>query len=173
VAQWIESVVGARFLVAGLSESASPPWWRTDALSPAGQHLLARLFPWIAVGAGLETASRAAATEQDNHGRCVGAYHIFRLPIADETVVRDHLRLPEADRLLQEVGTLVHFKTRLDALGTLTGGEISVDPHGPLHCGTTNGIRRGMALRRLCAASVDAFGAGRTVYPFLTEGTAL
>jgi hypothetical protein len=170
VAQWIESVVRARFLVATLGESASPPWWRTDALSPAGQRLLARLFPRTAASAGLETASRAAATEHDNHIGRVGAYHLFRLPIADETIVRDHLRLPDTDRLLQELVTLVDFQTRLDALRTLTRGEISVDAHGPLHCGATNGIRRGKALQRLCAAYADAFGTGRTVYPFLTEG---
>lgn len=169
VAQWIEALIRSRFLVAGLGEMTTPPWWRTEALTPVGQRLLVRLFPRTSAGAGLETAGRAAAIEHDSHIGRIGAYHLFRLPIGDETVLRDHLRLPATDRLLQELVTLTDFQERLDALRTISGDETSNGAQGPVHCGAIVSVRRGKSLQRLCAAYADAFSAGRVVYPFLTE----
>lgn len=173
MAQWIEAVIRVRFLVAGLGEIAPTPWWHTEALTPVGQRLLVRLFPRTSAGAGLETASRAAAIEHDSHIGRGGVYHLFRLPTADETAVRDHLRLPATDYLLQDLAGITDFEARLDALRVLAGGETSPGAQGPFHCGAATSIRRGKALQRLCAAYVDAFGADRIAYPFLTEAVAL
>jgi hypothetical protein len=169
VAQWIEAVIRARFLVAGLGEMTTPPWWRTEALTLVGQRILVRLFPRTSAGAGLETAGRAAAIEHDSHIGRVGAYHLFRLPIGDETTVLDHLRLPASDRLLQELVTIVDFEARLDALRTLANDETSAGAQGPVHCGAATSVRRGKSLQRLCATYADAFNAGQVVYPYLTE----
>lgn len=116
VARWVESIMRARYLAASLGESATTPWWRTEALTPVGQRLLVRLFPRTPLCARLETAGRAAAIEHDNHIGRVGAYHLFRLPIADETVVRDHLHTPGADALLGDLAVLSDAAARLDAL---------------------------------------------------------
>lgn len=173
MAQWVESVVRARLLVASLGEDAAAPWWRTEALTPTGLRLLERLFPRTAIDAALETASRAATIEHDSHIGRLRAYHLFRLPIADEMVVRDHLRLPETDALLRQLTGLQVRQDRLDALHGLAGSETLTAVQGPVHCGATNGVRRGKALQRMCAAYAGAFGAGKVVYPYLTEADSL
>jgi len=173
MAQWVESVVRARLLVASLGESAATPWWRTEALNSTGLRLLERLFPRTAVGAALETVSRAATIEHDGHIGRLRAYHLFRLPIADEMVVRDHLRLPETDALLRQLVGLQERQDRLDALRGLAGGESLTTVQGPVHCGATNGVRRGKALQRMCAAYAGAFAAGKVAYPYLTEAESL
>lgn len=138
MAQWVESIVRARFLVASLGESASPPWWRTTALSPIGQQFLVRLFPRTATGAGLEMASRGAGIEHDSHIGRLGAYHLFRLPVAEEIAVQDLLRLPRAAAILQELAALPVGPDRLAALSALAGAESVAGAHGPLHCGAAN-----------------------------------
>lgn len=45
MADFIESLVRARFLVASLGEITSPPWWRSQATTPVGLRALERLFP--------------------------------------------------------------------------------------------------------------------------------
>lgn len=173
MAQWVESIVQARYLVASLGESAAPPWWRTEALSQTGQRFLVRLFPRTALSAGLHTAGRAAASAHDSHIGRGGAYHLFRLPVAQEMAVHDLLRSPHADALLQELAALPTRDERLDLLETLAGGESVAAAHGPLHCGTTLGLRRGKTLQRLCAAYASAFRHGAVVYPFLLEQESL
>lgn len=45
MADFIESLVRARFLVASLGEITSPPWWRSQATTLVGLRALERLFP--------------------------------------------------------------------------------------------------------------------------------
>ena len=78
MAGWEDQIIQARFLIAALGESASPPWWRTQALTPAGLRMFERLYPRTAPAAGLETAGRAARTVHDERiaygdDRCVFA----------------------------------------------------------------------------------------------------
>ena len=169
VNKWMESALSARFLVASLGETTQPAWWRSEATSAVGQRFLLRLFPRTALLAGLETASRAAAIEHDNHIGRVGAYHLFRLPIAEETSMLGVLRTAEAEQILQTVAASGTAEARLEALRALAGTEIATDAQGPVHCGTTAGLRRGKTLARLCAVYVDAFTTSRTAYPFLLE----
>jgi hypothetical protein len=114
-------------------------------------------------------ASRAASIEHDNKIGRIGAYHLFRLPIAEEAAVHDLLRSPQADAVLQSLADLSTREQRLDALSALAGAESVVDAQGPLYCGSPAGLRRNKVLQHLCAAYVDALRHGTPVYPYLLE----
>ncbi|HVC35066.1 MAG TPA: BrxE family protein [Chloroflexota bacterium] len=166
---WTTSIIQARLLVANLGEGISPPWWRSQATSPVGLRMLGRLFPRTAVAAALETASRAASLEHDARIGRVGAYHLFRLPAADEAAVRDFLRSDEGRHCLEDVARLDGTDSRLAALTQLAGGEAAPGTHGPVHCGTLATLQRGRALPRLCATYAAGLRAASPVFPYLGE----
>jgi len=166
---WVEPVIRARFLVASFGETASPPWWRTEATSPVAQRVLQRLFPRTALAASLETAGRAAAREHDARIGRSGAYHLFRLPAADEVAIHELLRSRGTDELLQPLAALSDA-ARLDALDALADGAGADSMPGPVQCGSVDDVRRGDdALRQMCAVYVAAFRSGQPAYPYLVE----
>lgn len=166
---WTASIVQARFLVAALGETASPPWWRSQATSPVGLRMLERLFPRTSFAAALETASRAACLEHDVRIGRVGAYHLFRLPTADEAMVDDFLRSEEGRSCLNDIVQLNNTDSQIATLAELAGGEKAASSHGPVHCGTLATLWRGQAVPQLCAVYVAGLRAGSPVYPYLGE----
>jgi hypothetical protein len=173
MAQWAESLIRARYLVGSLGEDAASPWWNTAVTSAVGQRMLARVFPRTVLGASLETVSRAAAIVHDQQIGRLGAYHLFRLSIAEEVALAELLRSPESEALIQRVADLADRQARLAALAALASGNLVADAYGPMHVGTTAGLRRGKTLQRLCAAYLGAFTAEGTAYPFLLEASEL
>lgn len=169
MAKWAESLVRARYLVGSLGEDAKAPWWATTATSPVGRRLLTRMFPRTVLSASLETVSRAAAVVHDQQIGRLGAYHLFRLPVAEEMALAELLRSGASDALLQGIAQLPDRLARLAELAALAGEESLENAYGPMHVGATAGLQRGRALQRLCAAYHGAFTAERTVFPFLLE----
>jgi hypothetical protein len=167
VTGWEERVIRARFLVAGLGESAAPPWWRTQALTAVGLRMFERLYPRTAVAAGLETAGRAARIVHDERIGRNGAYHLFRLPVADEAVIREALGAPEAVVLLRELAGLGDLNARLEALELLVGDDEVPSGQGPLYLGNVRDVRNFGTLRQICAAYVGALRTGTPTYPYL------
>jgi hypothetical protein len=131
--------------------------------------MLARMFPRTVLGASLETVTRAAAIVHDQQIGRMGAYHLFRLPVAEEIALAELLRTPESDALLRAVADMADRQVRIGALAALAAGDASTDAYGPVHIGTPTGLRRGKTLQRLCAAYLGAFTAERTAFPFLLE----
>jgi len=170
VAPWIANVVQARYLVAALGEQASPPWWRSRATSDAGQRFFARLFPRTSLQAGLETASQAARLEHDTHLGTIGAFHLFRLPTADEAALHDFLGEPAAEALLRDVANLSSTDTRLATLARLAGTVDAGSISGPVNCGRVSERHAAATFQRLCASYLSGFQQGQVVYPYLTEG---
>jgi hypothetical protein len=173
VAKWPESVVAARYLVGSLGEDAATPWWNTTATSAVARRMLARMFPRTVLNASLETVSRAAAIVHDQQIGRLGAYHLFRLPVAEEVALAEYLRAGASDAVLQRLADLPDRPARIAALAALANGEHVDDAYGPMHYGTTMGLRRGKTVQRLCAAYLGAFTAERTAYPFLLEAETL
>ncbi len=173
MAQWAESIIQARYLVGSLGEDAATPWWGTSVTSPVGRRMLARLFPRTVLSASLETVSRAAAIVHDQQIGRLGAYHLFRLPTAEEIALAELLRSPAGEPLIQSVADLGDRQARLDALASLASGDLVADAYGPMHVGSASGLRRGKTLQRLCAAYLGAFTSGRTAFPFLLEPVTL
>lgn len=169
MAQWSESLLRARYLVGSLGEDAATPWWNTTVTNAVGQRMLTRLFPRTAPVASLETVSRAATLVHDRQIGRLGAYHLFRLPMAEELALAEALRTPAADALLAALIALPDRAARLEALSALAGGERAEEAYGPMHLGEPRGLRRGKTLQRLCAVYQGAFAAGRSAYPFLLE----
>jgi hypothetical protein len=161
----LEAVAGARLLVAALGEAASPPWWRSQAMTEVSGRWLERLFPRTALGAALEVAGRAARLEHDARIGRTGAYHLFRLPPAVEADLQERMRNGSLD--LTSWAALRTREERLRALGELAGAEPIVPVAGPVNCGSVDGLSRGRALQRLCAAYAGAFAAGAPAYPYL------
>ena len=168
----IESIVRARLLVASLGESMSPSWWRSQATSPVGVRMLERLFPRTSVAAVLATASQAASIEHDTRIGRVGAYHLFRLPTAQEVAMREFLRTDHGRRSLEDIVRSESTDSRLQALAQLAADEPAPGTRGPVNCGTAATLRRGRAFQRLCAAYADGFRAATPVYPYLEEASA-
>ena len=164
---WTTSIIRARFLVAGLGEAASPPWWRSQAMSPVGLRMLERLFPRTVIASALETAGRAACLDHDARIGRVGDYHLFRVSTTDEAAVCDFLRSDEGRICLEDLARLDGTDARLAALARLADGEPTPSARGPVHCGTLVTLHRGRALQRLCAAYLAGLQAGSPVYPYL------
>lgn len=169
MAQWIETIVRAWFLVGSLGETASTAWWRSQATTAAGVRLLERpLFPRTALAASLETTGRAAAREHDVRIGATGVFHLFRLPVADEVALREWLRQPEAGLVLAEMAALA-LEKRLGSLRELAEGEASPPGQGPINCGPVVAIRRPVTLRRLCSAYARGFADARPTFPYVVE----
>jgi hypothetical protein len=169
MADAVASIVSARFFVASLGEAASPPWWRTEVMSAASMRIMARLFPRTYIAASLETAGRAAAIEHDARIGRIGAYHLFRLPTAEEMVILEWLRRPEAGVLLSALAEISSREERLSRLGEVAGEDTAAATQGPVQCGVVTDLQRGVALQRICGAYRAGFTAGKPVYPYLLE----
>ncbi|MBI3971806.1 MAG: BrxE family protein [Chloroflexi bacterium] len=157
-------------MVAALGESQSPPWWRSEATSPVGRRMLERLFPRTVLAASLETASRTASLEHDTRIGRVGAYHLFRLRIADEAAIRERLHLPDTTSRLAELAALADAQARLEALATLAGSASAAGSQGPVFCGAADASRRDRTLQAIAASYVAGFRSGTPVYPYLDGG---
>ena len=167
---WIEAILSARFLVAGMGETTSPPWWRCEATGPASLRMLERIYPRTFLAASLETASRAAGSEHDAHIRRMGTYHLFRLPIGSETALHELAASEQGIGWLRQIASLegreAHLAqlAQLDALADMR--ELMAG-RGPVRCGTVNELPSGYAVRRMCAAYARGFRDGTPVYPYL------
>lgn len=166
-----ENLLKARLLVAMLGESASPPWWRSQATSPTGQRLLARLYPRTYVSAGAQTAGRAARREHDARIGRVGAFHLFRLPSADESLIAERLGDLAFQRRLGEIVALPGIEERLGLLKELAGRAKATVSPGPVLHGTIDELRSGVAFGRICATYAAAFRTGSPSYPYLEDRT--
>lgn len=173
MAQWAEVLVRSRYLVGSLGEDAATPWWGTTVTSPVGRRMLARMFPRTVLSASLETVGRAATAVHDQQIGRLGAYHLFRLPVAEELAIAELLRAPHGEALLQTIADLVDRPARIAALASLAAAETAPDAYGPMHIGTTTGLRRPKTLQRLCATYLGAFAADRTAFPFLLDAPQL
>src|SRR5207244_4560780 len=84
-----------RLHVAALGERRSPPWRRTEFLSPTGLRYVQRLFPRTYLASALESATVAARHDHDaNIGR--RSFHLFRLPAYLERQLVDLIRTEDA-----------------------------------------------------------------------------
>jgi hypothetical protein len=169
MAAWVEAVLRARWLVGGLGESASPAWWRSQALTPAGGRMLERLFPRTAQAARLEAATRAASAEHDEHIGRLGAYHLFRLPSGDEAALRHFSTSPDGHGYFDDLSRLETVEQRLDALAGLARTEAPVVGPGAVLCGSMKNFREGRALARVCGTYSAAFRANSPTYPYLED----
>jgi len=61
----MQVVLQAPFLEATLGEAASLAWWRSGATNATSLRLLERLYPRAFLAASLETATLAAANDND------------------------------------------------------------------------------------------------------------
>src|SRR5438132_10293692 len=87
----IHAICHLRLHVAALGERLSPPWWRTEFLSPTGLRFVQRLFPRAYLAAALESVTVAARRDHDaNIGR--RSFHLFRLPAHMERQLADLMR---------------------------------------------------------------------------------
>jgi hypothetical protein len=166
----VEGLLKARLLVAGLGERAAPPWWRSEATSPAGRRMLERLFPRTVVSASLETAGRAARIQHDARIGRTGAYHLFRLPVSDEAALRIALRDAATLTALAQLVDIGDAGARLAALEALAGQEAALGTQGPVRCGSIGAVRRTRTLRQLCATYLAGIRDATPVFPYLTEG---
>jgi hypothetical protein len=162
-------LVRARFLVAALGESATPPWWRSRATSPTGQRFLARLFPRTHLRASLETATRAARLEHDGRIGRIGVYHLFRLPSPVEAMIDEHLQQATLLEQLHEIARVDSQDARLAALGVLADAAAAAGATGPVSCGAVRDLDRSDLLGRICATYLAGFRSGRPVYPYAEE----
>lgn len=166
MSQWISQIVKARWLVASLGEIASPPWWRSEATSPASVRILERLYPRTALVASLEIASRAACLVHDAPLARSGQYHLFRLPVADDLAVREWLRQPAGMETLRQLAA-VSPKDRLASLAALAGSEAAPNGQGPINCGPITALHRKGTIQKICAIYLAGFTYGHLVVPYL------
>ena len=173
---WVQHVLQARVLVAALGEAARPAWWRSEATDTIGQRMLKHLYPRTYVAASLQTACRAAAIQHDAHLDGIGAYHLFRLPVGDETALHEYL-LSEAghkqiEALFSEQSRAPALDAQIEALLDIARLERPVLVRGPVAVGSIAELRSGRALRRMCGAYAAGFSEQKPVYPYLVKAVA-
>ena len=130
----IQAICRLRLQVAALGERLSPPWWRTEFLSPTGLRIVQRLFPRTYLATALESVTVAARRDHDAHvGR--RSFHLFRLPAHIEQQLANLIRtegafadstIPDTPAQLLEVLEAVALQ------GASRGGT------GPRLLGTSN-----------------------------------
>jgi hypothetical protein len=171
--RWIETVIKARFLVACLGEYANPPWWRSQALAPAGRRLAERLYPRTYLAACLDTSGRAAAIEHDNHIGHVTAYHLFRLPADDERALHEAFLAAQGTELLRSLAAIEGVDRQITALADLAAGVSAPGTRGAVRCGSSADLHRDVTIQRMCAAYARGYRAGVPTFPYLDyEGQA-
>ncbi len=173
LAQWAESIIQARYLVGSLGEDAEKAWWDCAATSATGRSMLANMFPRTVLSASLETVTRAASAVHDLHIGRRGAYHLYRLPIAEENALQDLSRSAGCDTRIQAIADLRNRDARMAYLAVLAGDERIMDAFGPMQCGSPAGLRRGKTLQRMCAVYLAAFESERIAYPYLADPVAM
>lgn len=163
-----EKVIRARWLVGSLGEGATPAWWQSEASTAAGQRMLARIFPRTALAAALQTTARAAEVVHDAHIGRHGVYHLFRLPAADETAIRELLTAPQAADILRPLAAIVDRQERLKALQQLAPTAVARGGVGPQRVGRVEDLHQARALSLMCATYAAGFAAVQPVYPYLS-----
>jgi len=115
----IQIILSLRLLIARAANTDSLAWWEDDALTPAADFVLARLFPMAPGLAGRSLALQAALTRH-NAACPPGALHLYRLD-ADN---RDRLALRGAHigSVPLAAAPLTDMDALRDALATLTDG---------------------------------------------------
>ena len=158
----IHALCHLRLHVAALGERLSPPWWRTEFLSPAGLRFVQRLFPRAYLAAALESATVAARRDHDaNIGR--RSFHLFRLPAHMERQLADltrtegalaHSIIPDTPAQLIEVLEALAIQSR-----TLVGT-------GPRLLGSIKDISTPTTINTLASLYVYAARKGERIYPY-------
>lgn len=166
---WIAPIAECRVLVAALGEVDR--WWRSEALDPVGIRYLARLYPRTAHLAAVETASLAARIEHDQRISMSRHFHLFRLPVADEALIRAWLESSDGAARLESIATQTRDE-RLNALHALVGTERTVITMGPISVGSLQSLRLGRATERIATAYASAFAQRGRVYPYLEDAAA-
>ena len=158
----IHAIYRLRLHVAALGERLSPPWWRTEFLSPTGLRYVQRLFPRTYLASALASATVAARRDHDaNIGR--RSFHLFRLPAHMERQLVDLIRTEGAFADPTIPDTPAQLIAALEALmlpGTTLVGA------GPRWLGSINDIGNATTINTL--ASLYAFAArkGERIYPY-------
>jgi len=151
-----------RLYVAALGERLSPPWWRTEFLSPTGLRYTQRLFPRIYLAAALESATVAARRDHDaNIGR--RSFHLFRLSAYIERQLADLIRTESAFADSTVPDTSAQLIEMLEALAL---PEVTLVGTGPTLVGSINDISKPTTINRLASLYAYAARKGERVYPY-------
>lgn len=158
----IHAICHLRLQVAALGERLSPPWWRTEFLSPTGLRFVQRLFPRSYLAAALESATVAARRDHDaNIGR--RSFHLFRLPAHMERQLANLIRTEGAlakaitpDTPAQLIEVLEAFALQ----GTTLVGT------GPRLLGSINDISKPTIINTLASLYAYAARQGERIYPY-------
>jgi len=158
----IHATCHLRLHVAALGERLSPPWWRTEFLSPTGLRFVQRLFPRAYLAAALESATVAARRDHDaNIGR--RSFHLFRLPAHIERQLADLMRTDDvfADATIPDTPVqLIEVLEALALQGTTLVGT------GPRLLGSLNDINTPTTINKLASLYAYAARKGERIYPY-------
>jgi hypothetical protein len=166
----LQDIIRARALVATLGESATTPWWRSQASTEVSGRWLERLFPRTAARAALEIGSRAALAVHDARLGGTGIYHLFRLPVSIEAAIQDVLARDDSN-LGVVVVEAARGEAALELVREMAGLERADAVVGPTNCGRVSSLQRGRGLQRVCAAYFAAFQSGAPAFPYLEADT--
>jgi hypothetical protein len=151
-----------RFYVAALGERLSPPWWRTEFLSPTGLRYIQRLFPRTFLAAALESATVAIRRDHDaNIGR--RSFHLFRLPAYMERQLAGLIRTEGAfaDSKIPDTPAQI-----IEVLEALVLQETTLGGTGPRLLGSINDISKSTTINKLASLYVYAARQGERIYPY-------
>jgi hypothetical protein len=161
----IEKVFTLRALVGALGERTTPPWWRTQFLTPTGLSWLRRIFPRTAIHAGVASVAMVAKADHDSRTGGRGRYHLFKLPSVLEERLQAVCKDPAltADILVMLQGSEVSL---LGQLRSLASNDIDKSAHGPVLLGPVERILDAKSLARIAASYLSSFSGGPRVYPY-------
>ena len=158
----IHAICHLRLHIAVLGERLSPPWWRTEFLSPTGLRIVQRLFPRIYLAAALESATVAARRDHDaNIGR--RSFHLFRLSAHMEHQLADLTRFEGAFADSTITDAPPQLIEMLEALALPAATWVGT---GPRLVGSVNDISKPMTIGRLASLYAYAARKGERVYPY-------
>jgi hypothetical protein len=158
----IHALYHLRFYVAALGERLSPPWWRTEFLSPTGLRIVQRLFPRIYLAAALESATVAARRDHDaNIGK--RSFHLFRLSAHMERRLTELIRTEGAfaDSTVPDTSAQL-----IEMLEVLALPEATLVGTGPRLVGSINDMSKPTTIKRLASLYAYAARKGERVYPY-------
>jgi hypothetical protein len=159
---YIQAICRLRLQVAALGERLSPPWWRTEFLSPTGLRIVQRLFPRTYLATALESATVAARRDHDAHvGR--RSFHLFRLPAHIERQLANLIRTDRAfaDSAIPDTSAqLIEVLEAVALHGVPLGGT------GPRLLGASNDISKPITIDKLASLYAYAARQGERIYPY-------
>jgi hypothetical protein len=154
-----------RVAVAALAESATPPWWRTNAWSPVARRLLQeQLYPRTYTSALIHATTLVARRDHDDSLGRLGAYHLFRLPPELEAQVmgRSLVNKQVVDLTVRATEGTLDLNTLLD----LSGGMPADAHRGPVKCGVASDVENPGTPGLVAAHYAAALENGLKVVPY-------